>query len=94
VLVEGHTYTNAWIKPALAQSQKDKRAALRAAYHSLERDGVHGLSYVKGDFLLCENNSEAGCDGEATVGGTHPSDLGMRRMSLALKPHLVQALQN
>ena len=58
-----------------------KNERLRAAYECLLSDGVTGLHYVEGDRLL-------GQDGEATVDGTHPTDLGFYRMADALEPLL------
>jgi len=40
-----------------------------------------GLSYIEGGDLL-------GDDGEATVDGSHPTDLGMVRMADAVEPFL------
>jgi len=52
----------------------------------LTEKGVTGLSYVPGETLL-------GNDGEATVDGTHPTDLGFQRMADALEPVLRKALE-
>lgn len=85
VLVENIAYqAGAFLPPAKAR-YTEKNAALRAAYERLIGDGTPGLHYVPGDTLL-------GGDGEATVDGTHPTDLGFQRMADALEPVLRQAL--
>ena len=62
-----------------------KNAALRVAYADLRKQGVRKLYYLKSDGLL-------GADGEATVDGTHPNDLGFARMADAFEPLLRQLL--
>ncbi|HVN78895.1 MAG TPA: SGNH/GDSL hydrolase family protein [Terriglobia bacterium] len=44
------------------------------------------MFYLQGDRLL-------GQDGEATVDGTHPTDLGFLRMADAMEPTLREALK-
>jgi hypothetical protein len=58
-----------------------KNAALRLAFRRLRSEGVGGLHYVPADDLL-------GDDGEATVDGVHPTDLGFLRMARVLAPVL------
>ncbi len=86
VLVEDRTYANAEFKPSSQQRHATSRAALKAAYDQLVAAGVGGLSYVEGEGLL-------GDDCEATVDGSHPSDLGMVRMADALEPVLRRVLE-
>lgn len=81
VLVEDRTYGYAFLKKDAREHQAASRAALKAVYDRLTADGVKGLHYVSGDALL-------GADGEATVDGSHPNDLGMMRMADALEPVL------
>lgn len=81
LLVEDRTYANASFKPASRARHDASRAALRAAYDELLREGVPNLHYLEGERLL-------GDDGEATVDSSHPSDLGMVRMADALTPVL------
>jgi hypothetical protein len=47
---------------------------LKAAYERLERSGVKGLYYIPGEHLF-------GDDGEASVDGSHPTDLGFTRQA-------------
>lgn len=63
-----------------------KNRAYQKAYQRLSREGVKGLRFVPGERLL-------GDDGEATVDGTHPTDLGFLRIARVLRPVLAQALR-
>lgn len=68
-------------KPSVA-----KNAALAAAVERLTAAGVAGLHHLPGDALL-------GGDGEDTVDGTHPTDLGFLRMADALEPIVRRAVE-
>jgi lysophospholipase L1-like esterase len=81
VLVENIVYQNAPLVPASRDAYQAKNAALRKEYERLVSEGVTGLTYVPGDALL-------GDDGEGTVDGTHPTDLGFLRMAGVLAPVL------
>lgn len=81
VLVEDRTYTNARFAPRLQERNRTSREAYRAAYERLVAAGVKNLHYVPGGPLL-------GDDGEATVDGSHPTDLGFLRMADYLEPFL------
>ena len=85
VLVENIAYQAGGFLPASKAAYTDKNAALRAAYERLTGKGITGLYYVPGETLL-------GSDGEATVDGTHPTDLGFQRMADAIEPALRKAL--
>ena len=61
-------------------------AAFASAWSRLQAAGVKGLYRVACQDLL-------GDDGEATVDGTHPTDLGFLRMADAIEPTLRRALQ-
>jgi lysophospholipase L1-like esterase len=91
LLVEDRTYANAPLLPSLAQRNADSRAALKRAFERLVKAEVAGLHYLPGDKLL-------GDDGEATVDGSHPTDLGFVRqadaMQAALLPLLAPAKPN
>jgi len=76
VLVEDRVFPNAVIQPARKEGHVKRHAALRAAYERLVASGVQNLHYLEGDGLL-------GPDGDATVDGSHPSDLGMVRYAEA-----------
>ena len=85
LLVEDRTYASAHILPGTRASNATNRAAHRAAYERLLAAGVTGLHYLAGEDLL-------GDDDEATVDGSHPTDLGFVRqaavMETALRPLL------
>jgi len=81
VLVESVAYQDRAHVPARRQRNAASNAALAAAYRRMLDAGVTGLHYVEGDALL-------GGDGEATVDGTHATDLGFMRIADALEPVL------
>lgn len=86
VLVEDRRFTNSWITPAKAQFHDDNHAALRAAYESLQADGISGLYYISGDGLY-------GDDTEGATDASHANDLGFMRQAEIFEPVLRQALQ-
>ena len=81
MLVEDRTYTDAFSHVDRAESNRSNRAALRQVYASLQDEGVDNLHYLHGDQLL-------GADGEDTVDGSHPTDLGFMRQAEAFYPLL------
>ncbi len=85
VLVEDRSSANARFIESHRRGHAARRQALRRVVDRLEDDGVQGLHYVTGDQLL-------GLDGEGTVDGSHPSDLGFVRMAEALAPVLKSAV--
>lgn len=86
VLVENIVYQNAALVPGSRQGYLAKNEALRAAYGRLVGRGVENLYYVPGEPLLGE-------DGEATVDGSHPTDVGFLRIAEALEPVLRSILE-
>jgi len=76
VLAEDRTYANAPIVPAQRERNSTSRAELKAAYDRLKAAGVGNLHYLTGETQL-------GDDGEDTVDGSHPTDLGFYRMASA-----------
>jgi hypothetical protein len=81
MLIEDRTYANAWLHPDSARRHQASRQALRTAYERLRASDMANLHYVPGDDLL-------GCDDEATVDGSHPTDLGYFRLASTLQPTL------
>ncbi|MFM9009452.1 MAG: SGNH/GDSL hydrolase family protein [Planctomycetota bacterium] len=81
VVVDNVAYPAGAILPASRELVRRKNDALRAAFERLTADGVTGLHHVNGALLL-------GTDGDATVDGTHPTDLGFLRIADALEPLL------
>ncbi|MFP4105619.1 MAG: SGNH/GDSL hydrolase family protein [Phycisphaerae bacterium] len=87
VLVEEAMRGGQMFKPRLMSGLRRKREAQRAGYQHLLAGGITGLHYVKGDGLL-------GTDGEATLDGLHPGDLGFFRQANALQPTLQAILDD
>lgn len=81
VLAEDRTYSNAALVTAQRERNATSRAALRRSYDRLVGSGVEGLTYLPGDPQLGE-------DGDGTVDGSHPTDLGFARMADAFEPAL------
>ncbi|MBK8836796.1 MAG: SGNH/GDSL hydrolase family protein [Anaerolineae bacterium] len=80
VLVEDRSYSNSWVVPKLGDRNRASRDVFRRISESwMATDGL--VRYVPGDGLL-------GGDGEATVDGSHPTDLGFMRMAERLRPVL------
>jgi lysophospholipase L1-like esterase len=86
ILVENIPYQGAPYLPGRYGAYTSKNAALRQASQQMIEAGINGVLY-----LPCENL--LGHDEEATVDGTHPTDLGFMRMAEALEPMLRQALR-
>jgi lysophospholipase L1-like esterase len=86
LLVEDRSYANAVVLPALAKRNADSRAALRKAFDELTAAGDRNLHYLAGDALI-------GDDGEGTVDGSHPTDLGFQRQADAFAPALAPLLR-
>ncbi len=84
-LVEEHTLANAWLLPDVAAAQQQRRAALYEQYKILITMGFTGIHFIPGAKLI-------GFDSEATVDGTHPTDLGMMRMCNYLYPRIQRIL--
>jgi hypothetical protein len=85
VLVESILYQNGTFLARPRQICLEKNRALRAAYERLVAGQVTNLHYVSGDELYGE-------DGEATVDGTHATDLGFVRFAHVLEPVLRRVL--
>ncbi|MFL5340857.1 MAG: N,N-dimethylformamidase beta subunit family domain-containing protein [Gemmataceae bacterium] len=85
VLVEDRSYANAAILPGPRERNRTSRDALRKVYDRLTADKVGGIHYLAGDSLL-------GDDGEATVDGSHPTDLGFVRQADAFQKVLAPLL--
>ena len=85
VMVEDRTYCDAPFSTRLRDRNRGNREAFGKAYQDLIASGIKGLFYVRGDDLLGE-------DGEATVDGSHPTDLGFMRQADALEPSIRTAI--
>lgn len=84
VLVENIVYQSAWINSARAERMNGSNEALKAVYEELKGE-ISGLHYVETTDLL-------GDDSEATVDGTHATDIGFLRMAEVIAPVVKQLL--
>jgi lysophospholipase L1-like esterase len=85
LLVEDRSYTDSTFLKARRNRNESSRAAFQAAYRKLVDEGVKGLSYLEG-------GPQLGDDGEATVDGSHPTDLGFMRMADVFAPAIEKAI--
>ena len=85
VLVENIAYQHGAYIPSARESYEKKNVEVRAARDHLLAAGMQKLSYVGCEALL-------GADGEATVDGTHATDLGFLRMADAIQPAITETL--
>lgn len=67
-------------------SPTDKGKVANAVYKKLKAEGIGNLHYIS-------NKGMQGDDGEATVDGTHPNDLGMMRMANVFAPKVAEILE-
>ena len=81
LLVEDRTYTDAHLLADKRRRNDESRVQLRKAFDKLIAAGDKNLHYLVGEDLL-------GDDDEATVDGSHPTDLGFMRMADAFEKAL------
>jgi hypothetical protein len=86
VLVEQAGHANAPLLEIRRPSYEESNATLRRIYEELRKAGDRHLLYVRGEKLV-------GADGQATVDGVHPTDLGFMRMADAMESVLKRALR-
>jgi lysophospholipase L1-like esterase len=85
VLVEHPMYDHGRVLPKIHDLVVGKNQALRTAYEQLIAEHVTGLTYVPSEKVTM-------CDGEGTVDGVHPTDLGFQRLAESLTPVLRKVL--
>ncbi len=85
LLVEDRSYSNSFLIASSLNRNQTNREALEKAYQTLLTEGVKHLAYLRGETLL-------GDDGEGTVDGSHPTDLGFLRHADVMQPALYQLL--
>lgn len=85
VLAEDRSYANGAILAGPRERNAEGRAALGAALARLREAGIKGLFPLSGE-------SQLDGDGEGTVDGSHPTDLGFVQMADAFEPVLRRAL--
>jgi len=86
LLVEGRAFQNAHELPDAADQCNSQWLALRTAYENLTGKGIKNLHYAYG-------MNQLGQDGEATVDGSHPTDLGFMRQADFFEP-IIRAILN
>ncbi|MBI5282955.1 MAG: SGNH/GDSL hydrolase family protein [Candidatus Solibacter usitatus] len=86
VLVENAVYANAQFVEQRRTIAAEKNVVLRGVYEKLRKEGDRRVFYVRGGELY-------GDDGEATVDGVHPTDVGFMRMAEAIGPVVRRALR-
>src|SRR3954467_13772381 len=74
LLVEDRNLQTGFLVESRRKANDANHAALREAFAALQGDKIAGVYYLKGDDLL-------GSDGEGTVDGSHPTDLGFTRQA-------------
>ncbi|MEO1994378.1 MAG: SGNH/GDSL hydrolase family protein, partial [Planctomycetaceae bacterium] len=85
LLVEDRTYSNSFLVTSRRNRNAGNRQALKQAFTKMTARGVRGLHYLDGTRLL-------GSDGEDTVDGSHPTDLGFQRHAAAFQTALAPLL--
>ena len=79
LMVEDRVHAHHWMLPGPQRQREEKRAAWREIYERLKGENPCRLAYLGGDGLL-------GADGDDTIDGSHPTDLGYQRMAAAHAP--------
>lgn len=74
LVVEDRIYADAFLQVVHRTHNERNRMASREAFARMKRDKIGGLYYLKADNLLA-------ADGEDTIDGSHPTDLGYLRMA-------------
>lgn len=85
VLLEGLNYTDTALVDARRRLVAERNSFLRKFHDQVKAAGDRHVHYVPSSLLLGE-------DGEDTVDGTHPTDLGFTRMAEGIAPVLREAL--
>ena len=86
IFVENPNYPHLLFDQTGFEDVRARNASMRAVYEKLKKAGEKRIYYIKGDKML-------GTDNEATVDGTHFTDLGMVRYTEYVLPTLKKALR-
>ncbi len=87
LLVENLVYTDAPFVAVRAQRVDGSNALLRKIHAERVAHGDRRITLVPASDLI-------GSDGEATVDGVHPNDIGFLRMADAIEPYLRKAIES
>ncbi len=85
VLVQDRVFDDAWLREGRRRRNDANHAAFDEVVERLRAEGVTGVHVVAAAALL-------GDDGEATVDGSHPNDIGFARHAAAFVPVLQKCL--
>lgn len=86
LLVEDRNYANNVFNASRRQNNESNHLALQKVYAQLKAEKVKHLYYLKGDQLLS-------IDGEDTIDGSHPTDLGFQHQAAAFQKVLKKILK-
>lgn len=81
LMVEDRTYADSFIKKSRMDQNIKRRIEYKKVYAKLKAEGFKNLHYLEGDKLLSK-------DGEDTVDGSHPTDLGFFHQANAFEKAL------
>jgi hypothetical protein len=74
LLVEDRNFANGFLNASRRERNETNHKAMQEVFDKMKQDRVAGLHYLKADDLLAE-------DGEDTIDGSHPTDLGFLRQA-------------
>ena len=74
LLVEDRNYSDNFLNASRRERNETNHQAMREEFAKMKREKVTGLHYLKADNLLA-------ADGEDTIDGSHPTDLGFLRQA-------------
>jgi hypothetical protein len=86
LLVEDRNYADGFLMKSRRERNQTNHAAMREEYAKMQREKIPHLFYLKADELL-------GVDGEDTIDGSHPTDLGFWRQAAAFEKVLRRILK-
>ncbi len=86
LLVEDRNYPDGFLVASRREHNEQNHAAMRAVYAKMQQEKIPHLHYLKADNLL-------GQDGEGTVDGSHPTDLGFTRQAAEFEKALRKVLK-
>ncbi len=93
VILEGHTYSNAWLLPSVQSEQAAKRVAQKAAFDAVKKTDQN-IHYIEGGGKLSSLTEQGYDEHDATSGiGVHPSNLAHLHIGQYVASHLKSLLQ-
>ena len=86
LLVENIVYPHARFEQAVRRKVDSTNQIFREVFAALKKEGMKNLYYLPAEHLI-------GDDGEATVDGVHPTDLGFMRLARRIEEKLKKILK-